>query len=426
MDRLIIKGGKRLKGAVKVSGAKNAALPMLAATILTGGRFTLHNVPRLRDVFTFRRLLTDMGVRVEDADGNQGSYTLAVDSSALSSHEAPYDLVRTMRASILVLGPLLARSGRAKVSLPGGCAIGARPIDLHLKGLELMGARFRLQEGYVEAKARVLRGAQIYLDVPSVTGTENLMMAAVSARGRTVIKNAAKEPEIVALGEMLNRMGARIRGLGTETVVVEGVRELTPVEWRIIPDRIEAGTFLMAAGAAGGELVVEDCIPDHLQAVISKLRCAGLEIGIQGDSITACRKGRLKSVDIKTLPYPGFPTDLQAQIMVLMALAGGLSVITETIFENRFMHVGELRRLGADIKVEGRSAIIKGVKELRGAPVMATDLRASACLVLAGLAARGTTSISRVYHLDRGYENIEKKLSRAGADILREETGELY
>ncbi len=426
MDQLVIKGGRQLKGTIRVSGAKNAALPILAATLLTGGRFVLHNVPRLRDVFTFRRLLTDMGVKVEDSEGFQESSALVVDSSDLSSHEAPYDLVRTMRASILVLGPLVARSGKAKVSLPGGCAIGARPIDLHLKGLELMGAKLKLQEGYVEARARRLRGAQIYLDTPSVTGTENLMMAAVLAKGTSVIKNAAKEPEVVALGEMLNEMGARIRGVGTETVVIEGVKELSPVEWRIIPDRIEAGTFIMAAGAAGGELKVEDCRPDHLQAVISKLRCTGLQIDVQGRSISVSRKGRLKSVDIKTLPYPGFPTDLQAQIMVLMSLAGGLSVITETIFENRFMHVGELRRLGADIKVEGRSAIIRGVRELKGAPVMATDLRASACLVLAGLAAKGTTTISRVYHLDRGYEGIEKKLSLVGADITREKTDQLY
>ncbi len=428
MDQLVIEGGHRLKGTVRVSGAKNAALPILAATLLTGGAFFLRNVPRLRDIYTFKRLLTDMGVSVEESEDSLGGGVpvLKVDSTDLKNHEAPYDLVRTMRASILVLGPLLTRSGRARVSLPGGCAIGARPIDLHLKGLELMGARLKLQEGYVEARSRRLKGAQIYLDIPSVTGTENLMMAASMARGTTTIKNAAREPEITSLGEMLNKMGARIRGLGTETLVIEGVDELCPVEWDIIPDRIEAGTFLMAAGASGGELVVDECRPDHLQAVISKLRCAGLQIDIQGHSIGVFKKGRLKSVDIKTSPYPGFPTDLQAQIMVLMALSGGLSVITETIFENRFMHVAELRRLGADIKVEGRSAIIKGVKNLKGAPVMATDLRASACLVLAGLAAKGTTIISRVYHLDRGYEKIEEKLSRVGAKIWREKTSQMF
>jgi len=421
VDKLVIQGGRRLKGRIKVSGAKNAALPALAATLLTGGSFTLENIPRLRDIDTFSRLLEQLGVKVKGPSSDT-PHTIQIDTSRLESHEAPYDLVRTMRASVLVLGPLLARHGMAKVSLPGGCAIGARPIDLHLKGLELMGASLNLKEGYVEARARRLRGAQIYLDIPSVTGTENLMMAAVLAKGTTVIKNAAKEPEVVALGQMLSAMGARIRGLGTETIYIEGVKALSPVNWEIIPDRIEAGTFIMAVGAAGGELAIEDCNPEHLQAVIAKLRATGLKIDSSNTSIHVTRKGRLKSVDIKTLPYPGFPTDLQAQIMVLMALAGGLSVITETIFENRFMHVAELRRLGADIKVEGRSAIVRGVKELKGAPVMATDLRASACLVLAGLAAKGITTIFRVYHLDRGYERIEEKLTKVGALIRREKS----
>ncbi len=428
MDQLTIEGGHRLRGNIRVSGAKNAALPVLAATLLTGGTFSIRNLPRLRDIYTFKRLLTDLGVTIEETDAStdRNAPVLEVDSTSLKSYEAPYDLVRTMRASILVLGPLLARSGRARVSLPGGCAIGARPIDLHLKGLELMGARLKLREGYVDAKARRLKGAQIYLDIPSVTGTENLMMAASLAKGTTIIKNAAREPEIVSLGEMLNKMGAKIRGLGSDTLTIEGVDDLFPVDWEIMPDRIETGTFMMAVGASGGELILDGCMPDHLQAVISKLRSTGLKIDISGRSISVSKKGQLKSVDIKTAPYPGFPTDLQAQIMVLMALSGGLSVITETIFENRFMHVAELRRLGANINVEGRSAIIKGVKDLKGAPVMATDLRASACLVLAGLAAKGTTTISRVYHLDRGYEKIEEKLSRVGAKILREKTGQLF
>jgi len=416
MDQLVIEGGHPLKGTVRISGAKNAALPILAATLLTGGDFSLKNVPSLRDVTTFLNLLSDLGVRVKKGDDPS---RLIINSASLKNHEAPYDLVRTMRASVLVLGPLIARLGKAKVSLPGGCAIGARPIDLHLKGLELMGVKLKLREGYVEARASRLSGATIYFDTPSVTGTENLMMAAVLAKGKTVLENVAREPEVITLGEMLNRMGARISGLGTETIIVEGVRELRPVEWEIIPDRIETGTYLMAVGAAGGELVLENSRIEHLEAVIAKLRNAGLEIEEDKGRIYVIKKGRLKSVDIRTLPYPGFPTDLQAQIMTLMALANGLSVITETIFENRFMHVAELNRLGANIKIEGRSAIVAGVRELKGAPVMATDLRASACLVLAGLAAKGITTVSRVYHLDRGYEKMEEKLALAGACIKR-------
>jgi UDP-N-acetylglucosamine 1-carboxyvinyltransferase len=421
MDQLIIEGGHPLKGSVSMSGSKNAALPILAATLLTGGEVTLRNVPRLRDVNTFLRLLEDLGSTIR-----HGPDGITLDSSNLSSLEAPYDLVRTMRASILVLGPLAARMGEARVSLPGGCAIGARPIDFHLKGLEHMGARLRLKKGYIEARAARLKGAQIYFDIPSVTGTENLMMAGVLARGTTVLKNAAKEPEVVALGQMLIGMGAKIKGLGTETIQIEGVRELNPVDWSIIPDRIETGTYIMAAGACGGELEITDARPEHLQAVIAKLRNAGLEIEEGKASIHVCGNGRLKSVDIKTLPFPGFPTDLQAQMMALMTLASGLSVITETIFENRFMHVAELRRLGADIKAEGRSCIIRGVEDLHGAPVMATDLRASASLVLASLAAKGSTRISRVYHLDRGYENLEQKLSAVGACIRREKADSPY
>ncbi|MGQ9499321.1 MAG: UDP-N-acetylglucosamine 1-carboxyvinyltransferase [Dissulfurimicrobium sp.] len=427
MDRLSIEGGHSLKGEVRISGAKNAALPVLAATILTGGPFHIDNCPRLRDIDTFLTLLKDLGVDISERKyEDKNIRALHIDSSRLSSHEAPYDLVRTMRASILVLGPLIARTGKARISLPGGCAIGARPIDLHLKGLEKMGARLKLKEGYVEASASRLKGAEIYFDTTTVTGTENLMMAATLAKGKTVLKNAAREPEVTHLGEMLNLMGARISGLGTPTIIIEGVNDLRAVAWRIIPDRIEAGTYMMAVGAAGGELTVKDMRTEHLQAVISKLRCAGLQIEESEDQVFVRKKGRLQSVDIKTLPYPGFPTDLQAQMMVLMSIAEGLSVITETIFENRFMHVAELQRLGANIKIEGRSAIVRGVRELNGAPVMATDLRASASLVLAGLAARGKTMISRVYHLDRGYEEMEKKLSAVGAKIIREKAEAPY
>ncbi len=416
MEYLEIKGGRSLSGTVRISGAKNAALPILSATLLAGGGFEIDQVPDLQDVRILLRLLKELGVEVKD----KGPSGLLLDSEKLESFEAPYDLVRRMRASVLVLGPLVARLGRARVSLPGGCAIGARPIDFHLKGLELMGAKLEIREGFVEARAKRLIGAHIYFDVPSVTGTENLMMAACLAKGKTVLENAAKEPEVVALGEMLREMGAGISGLGTGTIVVEGSRELRPVYCKIIPDRIEAGTYLMAAGAAGGELVIENCIPEHLETVIIKLKAAGLKIKEAGPGrIKVKKRGRLKSVDVKTQPYPGFPTDLQAQIMVLMATAGKLSVVTETIFENRFMHVAELKRLGADIRVEGRSAIVRGVKYLYGAPVMATDLRASACLVLAGLAARGTTLVQGLEHLDRGYEKMDEKLAALGARIRR-------
>ncbi len=416
MEHIEVKGGHRLSGTVRISGAKNAALPILAATLLAPGKFHLDEVPRLEDVKIFLKLLEKLGIRSKRISG----HSLEIDSTGLDSFEAPYDLVRLMRASVLVLGPLVARLGKAKVALPGGCAIGARPIDLHLKGLELMGARLKIREGFVEARARRLNGATIYFDITSVTGTENLMMAATLAKGKTVLENAAREPEVVALGELLLQMGARIKGLGTDTITIEGSKELKAVDWTIIPDRIEAGTFLMAAGAAGGKLVVENCVPSHLEAVIEKLKNTGLKIDIiDKDKIRVQRKGKLKSIDIKTQPYPGFPTDLQAQIMVLMSIASGLSVITETIFENRFMHVAELRRLGADIKVEGRNAIVRGVPGLTGAPVMATDLRASASLILAGLSAKGTTLIQGLNHLDRGYERIDKKLSAVGARIKR-------
>ncbi|MEZ0328526.1 MAG: UDP-N-acetylglucosamine 1-carboxyvinyltransferase [Dissulfuribacterales bacterium] len=421
MEQLVIEGGHSLKGAIRISGAKNAALPVLAATLLTPGKFTITNLPDLRDIRTFLNLLAGLGINVssflkEDPEKDRG---VLLDTTTISNHEAAYDLVRTMRASVLILGPLLARTGTARISLPGGCAIGARPIDFHLKGLERMGARLTLKAGYVEAKASRLTGTEIYFDVPSVTGTENLMMAASLARGKTLLKNAAREPEVVTLGQMLQAMGAKITGLGSSVIEIEGVKELKAIEWRIIPDRIETGTYLMAVAAAGGELRLQNACPEYLEAVIAKLREIGMEIEQKDQILWVRRKRRLKSADVTTMPYPGFPTDLQAQFMLLMATADGLSVITETIFENRFMHVPELNRLGADIRIEGKSAIVRGVKELIGAPVMATDLRASACLVLAGLAARGKTTVSRIYHLDRGYEHMEKKLAGVQARIER-------
>jgi len=421
---LVIEGGYSLKGSVRISGAKNAALPVLAATLLSPGRYLIKNCPELLDVKTFSKLLETLGITVtiEKVYDEDGSMDLCIDTDSLSSFEAPYELVRTMRASVLVLGPLVASLGKARVSLPGGCAIGARPIDLHLKGLELMGAKLNLKEGYVEAKAKGgLKGAEIAFDIPTVTGTENLMMAAVTAKGETVIRNAAREPEIVCLGEMLCKMGAKIKGLGTDTIYIKGVKKLKPTDWEIIPDRIEAGTYLMAVAAAGGELFLKEADASLLETVISKLRETGLKIELDHSGILCKKKGRLNAVDVKTLPYPGFPTDLQAQIMAIMATAKGLSVITETIFENRFQHVAELKRLGADIKIEGRSAIVNGVRHLTGAPVMATDLRASASLVIAALGAKGKTTISQIYHLDRGYSRIEQKLSSVGAKIWRED-----
>ncbi len=375
MDKIIVEGGRPLRGRVEINGAKNAALPILASRVNAAG---------------------------------------------LCCPEASYELVRKMRASVLVLGPLLARLKKARVSLPGGCAIGARPINLHLKGLALLGADIKLEHGYVEASADVLKGNEIDLDVPTVTGTENLLMAAVLAEGRTVLRNAAREPEIVALAETLKAMGADIEGAGTAVITIEGVPELHPVETRIIPDRIEAGTFMVAAALTGGDIEVVNCDPEHLGAVFHKLRQAGAEVRVGDGAVRVLGPDTLHSVDIKTTPYPGFPTDMQAQFMVLMSVAGGLSVISETIFENRFIHVSELRRLGADVMVSGNTAMVRGVSHLSGAPVMATDLRASASLVLAGLVARGVTEVRRVYHLDRGYEAIEKKFAQLGAVIRRE------
>jgi UDP-N-acetylglucosamine 1-carboxyvinyltransferase len=362
---------------------------------------------------TIKRLLCELGVKIE------GNELLRIDSSEIHSHEAPYHLVKTMRASILVLGPLLARFGKARVSLPGGCAIGSRPVDLHLKSLSSMGVTISLEGGYILAECKKLKGARIYFDVSTVTGTENIMMAASLAEGTTVLENAAKEPEIVELADVLNKMGARVEGAGGGVITIEGVKSLAPIEHAIMPDRIEAGTYMVAAGVTQSTITLIDCSINHLHALIEKLEEIGLKIKATNGSITVSGNGPLKSTQVKTLPYPGFPTDMQAQIMALLCLARGTSIITETIFEDRFMHVGELNRMGADIRLEGNNAVINGVNELCGAPVMATDLRASASLVIAGLVARGVTEISRVYHLDRGYENMEEKLSKLGADIQR-------
>ena len=416
MDKLIIEGGRELHGEVRISGAKNAALPLIAATLLTPGWHVIHNVPDLRDTRTILALLQSLGA-VWKREGD----TLSINTESLENLEAAYDLVKTMRASILVLGPLLARMGKARVSLPGGCAIGARPIDFHLQGLTKMGAHLNLEDGYVNAFTdNYLSGATIYFDVPSVTGTENILMASVLAKGVTVIKNAAREPEVGNLVDMLISMGADIEGRDTDRLTIHGVKSLKPAEITTIPDRIETGTYLIAVGAAGGEATLTNCNPAHLPALTEKLRAAGLIIKEFDNSIFVSRLSKVQSIDIKTLPYPGFPTDLQAQIMALMSLSNGLSVITETIFENRFMHVAELKRMGAEIKFNGNSAIVKGIEQLKGARVMATDLRASASLVVAGLAAEGVTEISRIYHLERGYEDMVIKLQALGARVSKE------
>ena len=414
MDKLIIKGGKKLTGHVTVSGSKNASLPVFISTILAPGMNEISNVPFLRDINTTIKVLEQLGARVE-GNGN----VVRIDTSAIVNHEATYDLVKTMRASVLVLGPLLARFGVARVSLPGGCAIGARPINLHLKGLAAMGADINLTHGYVEAKAKRLKGARINFDLATVGGTEHLMMAAATAKGETILENAAREPEIADLAAILTSMGARIEGAGTDTIRIMGVDGLSPAAHRVIPDRIEAGTFMIAAAITGGDVRIHGMQLEHLDALVFKLQDAGVEISNQDNVVRVRGPKRIRSINIKTRPYPGFPTDMQAQFMTLMCIADGASVITENIFENRFMHVAELLRFGADITVEGNTATVKGVKKLSGAPVMATDLRASASLVLAGLAADNTTEVSRIYHLDRGYEAIEKKLAGLGADIVR-------
>lgn len=413
MDKIVIQGGKPLHGDVQISGAKNAALPVLASALLTEGTNTFHNVPDLMDIKTIKKLLASMGAQID------GEETVQINVDKITSHTAPYDLVKTMRASILVLGPLVARAGRARVSLPGGCAIGARPVNLHIKALEALGAEVELESGYIEARAKKLKGADIYFDLPTVTGTENVMMAATLAEGTTVLNNAACEPEIVNLADVLKGMGAKISGAGSDVITIEGVTSLKPTEASIIPDRIEAGTFMIAAGMTRGEINVIGCNPHHLEALITKLRDTGMKISPIKNGVKVSAGKKINSVDIKTLPYPGFATDLQAQMMAYMTIGGGLSVISETVFENRFMHVSELLRMGADIVIQGGNAIVRGVPKLRGAQTMATDLRASASLVLAALVAEGTTEISRVYHIDRGYQTIEKKFSALGADIKR-------
>jgi UDP-N-acetylglucosamine 1-carboxyvinyltransferase len=415
VDKLVIQGGVPLTGEVRVSGAKNAALPILCAALLTPETLRLQNVPHLRDVTTTLNLLGQMGVDVS-LDEKLGVGLTAADLHNLA---APYELVKTMRASILVLGPLVARFGEARVSLPGGCAIGQRPVDLHIKGLQAMGATIEIEQGYIHARSGRLRGARIVMDLVTVTGTENLMMAASLAEGTTVIENAAREPEVTDLAECLNAMGARVRGAGTDIIVIEGVDRLNGAVHRVMPDRIETGTFLVAAAATGGEIKLKGTRADILDSVIGKLREAGVHIEHDDDWIRLSTNGKLTSVNLRTAPYPAFPTDMQAQFMALNAVAEGTAVVTETIFENRFMHVQELRRLGARIDVEGNTAVVHGVPTLQGASVMATDLRASASLVLAGLVARGDTLVDRVYHLDRGYECIEEKLSQLGARIKR-------
>lgn len=415
MEKLIIRGGNALTGTVKVSGAKNAVLPIITAALLGSTPSRLLEIPNLEDVRTISEVIEHLGVPVRrDED------SLIIDSSNISACEAPYELVRKMRASFLVMGPLLARLGRAKISLPGGCAIGTRPIDLHLKGFEALGAVIELGHGYVEARApHGLTGARIYLDFPSVGATENILMAASMAKGQTILENPAEEPEIVDLANFLNAMGARIRGAGTNVIRIEGVPQLKGCTHTVIPDRIEAGTYMVAAAMTNGDVYIENVLTEHLKPVVAKLKEVGVKIEEDLDGVRVCGVGNLRSVDIKTLPYPGFPTDMQAQLMALMTVARGTSVITETVFENRFMHVDELKRMGANIKIEGRSAVVEGPARLQGCPVKATDLRAGAALVLAGLAATGQTEIGYLHHIDRGYDNLVAKLQGLGADITR-------
>jgi len=414
MQKLAIQGGTPLRGEVRISGAKNAALPIMCAGLLTADELHLDNMPDLHDVATMRHLLVQMGVT---AAVEQGAVTLC--GARVDKLEAPYDMVKTMRASVLVLGPLVARFGAARVSLPGGCAIGSRPVDLHIKGLQAMGAEIHIEHGYIHAQAGRLRGARIFFDIVSVTGTENLMMAAALADGVTVLENAAREPEVVDLANCLRAMGAKISGDGTDAITITGVEKLHGASHRIMPDRIESGTFLVAAAASGGSITLTDTRADILDTVLEKLIEAGAQIRIEGDRIHLEMSGRPKSVNLRTSPYPAFPTDMQAQFMALNAVAQGSAMVVETIFENRFMHVQELRRLGAQIDVEGNTCMVRGVDHLEGAAVMATDLRASASLVIAGLVAQGETVIDRIYHLDRGYEHIEAKLSQLGANIRR-------
>ena len=415
LDKIIVEGGHPLNGQVTISGAKNAVLPVLAATLLTHVQSEIQAVPGVRDVTTMVRLVQELGTKVDHFEGDR----VVLDAAGVNNPIAPYDLVSTMRASCLVLGPLLARLGEAKVSLPGGCAIGARPIDLHIKGLEALGANIRLEKGYVHGTAKKLKGVHHTFDLVTVTGTMNIMMAAALAEGETVLNNAAREPEVGFLADVLNRSGAKIKGAGTGKIVIQGVTSLTPIECRILPDRIEAATYMIAAAIANGNVEVLNCVPGHMEPIIDKLRQAGVTVETGENSVRVKGNGPLSPVDITTEPYPGFATDVQAQFMTLMTLAKGQSRITETVFENRFMHVAELKRMGADISIEGHTATVRGVGQLSGAPVMATDLRASACLVLAGLVAERDTVVSRVYHIDRGYQDMEKKLSQLGAAIRR-------
>ena len=415
MDKLLIQGGVPLSGDIAISGAKNAALPILCACLLTDEPLRLRNLPQLNDISTMLRLIGQMGVTVT-MDGNDG---LILDARGLNNPLAPYDMVKTMRASILVLGPLLARCGEARVSLPGGCAIGARPVDQHIKGLQAMGAEIHVEQGYIQAKATRLKGARIFTDMVTVTGTENLMMAAVLAEGETVLENAAREPEVVDLANCLIAMGARISGAGTDRIVINGIDRLHGATHSIMPDRIETGTYLCAAAATGGEVRLTQTACDYLDAVIDKLREAGCEVACGSNEITLKAPARLKAVSLRTEPYPAFPTDMQAQFMAINCVAEGTAVIRETIFENRFMHAVELIRLGANIRIDGNNAVVTGVPRLDGATVMATDLRASASLVIAGLVAHGETLVDRIYHLDRGYDRMEEKLRGLGADIER-------
>ncbi len=416
MDKIVLEGGIPLKGTVRVSGAKNAALPILAACLLTGERHYLTRVPHLKDIQTIKAIMSGMGVVFQEEEG-----VLFVNSDNLREDEASYDLVKTMRASILLLGPLLSRLGRARISMPGGCAIGARPVNLHLKALADMGVDMYLEGGYINAQVKRLKGARIFFDIPTVTGTENVMMAAVKAEGQTILSNAAKEPEVQDLADMLRGMGAHIEGDGTDTIIVDGVESLRATEHTIIPDRIEAGTFMVAAAITRGDIIVDGCCTEHLSAVIEKLQSVGADVELMAGRIRVKGAESIESVDIKTMPFPGFPTDLQAQFMALMCIAKGSSIIKETIFENRFIHVSELKRMGADIEINGDQALVRGKDCLLAAPVMATDLRASASLILAGLVAKeGKTEVGRIYHLDRGYESLEAKFRGLGARIWRE------
>ncbi len=414
MEKIVIEGGERLFGEVEISGAKNAALPIMAASILADSPCKIKNVPNLRDVKTFIKLLEILGAKIHFENN-----TLTIDPTTINNFIAPYELVKTMRASILFLGPLLAKFGYAKVSFPGGCAIGPRPVNLHIEGIKKLGAEVEIKEGYIVAKGKKLKGCEFYFDITTVTGTENLIMASVLAEGKTILKNSAKEPEVVDMINFLKKMGAKIKGEGTEIIEIEGVNRLKGVEYSVIPDRIETGTFMVAAGITNGNILIKNSNIDNLEAVVSKLRTAGVEIKRENSGIRVIGNDEIKAVDIVTMPYPGFPTDMQAQFMALMCFSNGISVIKETIFENRFMHALELMRMGADIKLEGPHAIVRGKEILYGANVMASDLRASASLILAGLRAKGKTEVSRIYHLDRGYEKFDVKLQKLGAKILR-------